>query len=686
MLPNNDSFAASTTMSPFIAKNFLHALPFLLATQASFGQTDSLALSSGTAPANRTASLNLALTSPAGNEPVALQWRFSYPAGNVLSISAVAGSSATNAGKALSCTAGSGTYTCLAWGMNKNTIQNGTVAIVNLTIAASVASTSIVIVNAAAASSSGQSLNASVTGGTVTGAGPSAPTLTSLACNPSSLGTSGSTTCTLTLSGPSLAGGTTLSLSSSDALLPVPMAAITVPGGSATTTFNATAGSIASDQSATLTATLSGVSKTATISLVSAVTVSSLTCSPTSLISGTSATCAVTLSKAAPGGGIAVSLSSSDALLPVPAPTITVLAGSATATFIANANNIISDQSAVLFATLSGVTRSVTIALVTPVFNVKVSGITSSGAAVSWTTAEASDSQVVYGATSSYGGASPLYSMPLTSHSVNLSGLAASTTYHYQVLSRDLYGNLSRSGDLTFQTVALSTLSPLLQLHADATELTALTNGSPVIPSVAPAGFTGTVVANGTGSVNFAPADAGNGVYFLNCCGNTNNAYYKFTGASVGNVFSVNQGQISFYLKSRYSFEQRVTSATGQRYAFDVRDGSGTHLFNFMTQISSGRLVFTYLAGGSGTFYAVPQGSEDALFGNGSILKVKITWNARLGSLYLNDTLVKSELRITTPVPNWTAASNFDLGAYEYLTFGGYDSSDDVIDEFMVSP
>jgi hypothetical protein len=53
-------------------------------------------------------------------------------------------------------------------------------------------------------------------------------------------------------------------------------------------------------------------------------------------------------------------------------------------------------------------------------------------------------------------------------------------------------------------------------------------------------------------------------------------------------------------------------------------------------------------------------------------------------NLYLNDTLVKSTPYIK-PTPNWTAASNFDLGAYEYLTAGGYNGSDDVIDEFTVT-
>src|SRR6185295_11394455 len=38
-----------------------------------------------------------------------------------------------------------------------------------------------------------------------------------------------------------------------------------------------------------------------------------------------------------------------------------------------------------------------------------------------------------------------------------------------------------------------------------------------------------------------------------------------------------------------------------------------------------------------------------------------------------------------TPTPNWSAASNFDLGAYEYLSYGGYNASDDIIDEFTVT-
>ncbi len=84
--------------------------------------------------------------------------------------------------------------------------------------------------------------------------------------------------------------------------------------------------------------------------------------------------------------------------------------------------------------------------------SVSASSITSSGVMVSWTTDEASNSQVAYGGTSAYGSLSGLTSTATTAHSVALSGLTASTTYHYQVISQDSQGNLTRSGDYTFTT------------------------------------------------------------------------------------------------------------------------------------------------------------------------------------------------------------------------------------------
>ncbi len=335
-------------------------------------------------------------------------------------------------------------------------------------------------------------------------------------------------------------------------------------------------------------------------------------------------------------------------------------------------------------ATAGSVSVTVNNGVASPAISaVAASAITSSGATISWTTDQASDSQVAYGTTSAYGATSALNSGLATSHSVSLGGLAASTTYHYQALSRNAQGMLGASADFTFTTAAaVLGPAPLLQIHADASEVSGVTNGSTVTPSTAPPGFTGTVVVNGGGTVNFAPAESGNGVYFLSCCTNANNAYYRFTGAKVGNIINANQGQITFYLKSRYSFAQRQANASAPRYAFDIEDGNG-HFFYFFTQTGSGYLIFNYMADGTPQYYFVPQGTEDALFGNGVILKVALVWDGSAVNLYLNDALAKST-PYTPLAPNWTAASNFDLGAYDY--FGsGYTVSDDIIDEFSVT-
>ncbi len=327
-----------------------------------------------------------------------------------------------------------------------------------------------------------------------------------------------------------------------------------------------------------------------------------------------------------------------------------------------------------------------------PVISGVASAISSLGATISWTTDQPSNSQVSYGATSSYGLLSPLNQTMVTAHSVNLSGLTASTTYHYQMLSQNTQASVTASADYTFTTASAQAapaaplgLQPLLQMHLDATEVSGVSNGSVVTPSIAPAGFTGKVVANGSGSVNFTPAQSGNGVYFLNCCVNGNNAYYKFTGATLGNIFNLNQGQITFYLKSRYSFAQRTANAAAPRYAFDVQDVSGHHLFNFLTQVSGGYLFFNYTIAGFSYYTWAPQGTEDTLFGNGVVLQVTMTWNAGVTNLYLNGTLVRT-MPYAMPTTNWTAGSVFDLGAYEYMTYGGFNGSDDVIDEFTVLP
>jgi hypothetical protein len=85
---------------------------------------------------------------------------------------------------------------------------------------------------------------------------------------------------------------------------------------------------------------------------------------------------------------------------------------------------------------------------------VAATGLSSSGATITWTTGEAADTQVEYGATTSYGTLSTLGTSLVTAHSQALAGLAAATLYHYRVRSRDAAGNLAVSGDFTFTTLS----------------------------------------------------------------------------------------------------------------------------------------------------------------------------------------------------------------------------------------
>ena len=79
------------------------------------------------------------------------------------------------------------------------------------------------------------------------------------------------------------------------------------------------------------------------------------------------------------------------------------------------------------------------------------SGITVSGATITWTTNEAATSQLEYGLTEEWGSSMTLEALT-TSHSVKLAGLEANTTYHYRVMSKNATDNEAVSLDQTFTT------------------------------------------------------------------------------------------------------------------------------------------------------------------------------------------------------------------------------------------
>ncbi|MDB6121455.1 MAG: Fibronectin type domain protein [Pedosphaera sp.] len=80
--------------------------------------------------------------------------------------------------------------------------------------------------------------------------------------------------------------------------------------------------------------------------------------------------------------------------------------------------------------------------------------LTDTSVSISWFTDVSSDSAVEYGPTTAYGNSVTNATMTF-SHSVSLTGLTASTLYHYRVKSKNGSGLQSISGDFTFTTFAL---------------------------------------------------------------------------------------------------------------------------------------------------------------------------------------------------------------------------------------
>src|SRR5262249_42926387 len=98
-----------------------------------------------------------------------------------------------------------------------------------------------------------------------------------------------------------------------------------------------------------------------------------------------------------------------------------------------------------------------TTAAVGPVISaVSVTGITTTSATITWTTDQASSSQVKYGTTTAYGSQSALNSTLVTSHSVTITGLTPGTLYNFDVVSVNSTSASSTSPNSTFTTTAVA--------------------------------------------------------------------------------------------------------------------------------------------------------------------------------------------------------------------------------------
>src|ERR1700674_4087515 len=140
--------------------------------------------------------------------------------------------------------------------------------------------------------------------------------------------------------------------------------------------------------------------------------------------------------------------------------------------------------------------------------NVQAASATTSSSQVVWTTNVPADSAVDYGTTPAYGNSTPVDSAMVTSHQVTLSGLAAGTTYYYQVNSTDSKSNHGKSGGHTFKTSGFTisgTINPATGASGATLTLTGAASTTTTADSLGNYAFAG--LANGTYAV--APSRAG---------------------------------------------------------------------------------------------------------------------------------------------------------------------------------
>lgn len=187
---------------------------------------------------------------------------------------------------------------------------------------------------------------------------------------------------------------------------------------------------------------------------------------------------------------------------------------------------------------------------------VAASGIAASGATITWTTDEPASSHVEYGLTTSYGSTTTSDTSMVTGHSVTLSGLSPSTTYHYVAVSLDKAGNKATSLDWFFTTLTQFTLtgsqviadgnSPALQVQFTATDYISLrlTNpdGVQIGSASADKGVTA-VILDMAGSYKTAAA----GVYTLIVEESSSTQIAQHTFTYLGGSASISDVSLTWY-------------------------------------------------------------------------------------------------------------------------------------------
>ena len=413
------------------------------------------------------------------------------------------------------------------------------------------------------------------------------------------------------------------------------------------------------------------------------------TCSPTSIAVGASFNCVVSITSVAPLAGVPIHISTAAAGLTFPA-TVTVSWGRTSSSFPVTTTTSTPPQVVAMVAAAGLVSKSAPVSLTsTASYTVTSLRCTPSklipaeiASCVAYLSAEAPAGGLIATLTSSSANLSipASVSIPATLTGFQFQAKASSAA---TIVENVTVTALVKASSLATKVTIDPT--PKFYLRGNNTELSLLTNGAAVAPSVHPAGWLGALTVRGAGYFAFNPIWGTSGFSFhANGGQNTNTAFLNFSGTNFATIFE-NSSEISFRLKSNYSFaERKALPSLNMRGAFEVWDDAGPW-YNFSTYTSStGALQFSYGARGYSAIYVVPAGYEDRIFGKGVTAKIRINWTNTSFSLYVNDVLV-STATMPPKVANWSSRSALTIGSRSIRTGGGgYYASDDAISEFII--
>src|SRR5712691_4697757 len=206
--------------------------------------------------------------------------------------------------------------------------------------------------------------------------------------------------------------------------------------------------------------------------------------------------------------------------------------------------------------------------------NVQTASVTTSSSQVVWTTNVAADSSVDYGTTTSYGNSTPVDSAMVTSHQMTLSGLAAGTTYYYQVNSTDSKGNHGHGGN-KFNTAGFS-MSGTINPAAGGSGATVALSGAASVTTAADSSGNYTFPGLPNGSYTVTPGRTGYAFTPGNQSATVNGA--NVTGVNftaTAQTFSIS-GTVSPVVGGSGA----TVTVSGAASASTTANGSGAYTFN----------------------------------------------------------------------------------------------------------